>query len=141
MMALPDANPAAREATAAISMVQRPSYGRRNRAGPGGHFHGPAVTVVLHHDAGRVARQTLRRFRGNVRAILGHGLAGGVSIGQHGRIDMNHDLITLARRAGIKGVVQRGLGDERQGIRLLLLERRLSVETSPGFSKVRGVWS
>jgi hypothetical protein len=66
MVAFPDADATAREATAAISMVQRPSDGCRNRAGSGGNFDGPAVAVVWHQHTGRVTREALGRFRGNL---------------------------------------------------------------------------
>ena len=36
---------------------------------------------------------------------------------------MDDDLIALARRAGVHPVVQRGLSDQHQGVRLLLSER------------------
>ena len=90
-------------------MVQRSSYRRRNCARTGRNFHNPAVSVVPHQHAIRVARQALGRFRGNVRAVLEHSLARRVGVGQHGRVDVNHDLIALAWSAGIERVVQRSL--------------------------------
>ena len=45
-----------------------------------------------------------------MRAALEHGLAGRVGIRQHGSIDVDDDLVSLTRRAGIDAVVERGLG-------------------------------
>ena len=53
---------AAREAAAAVAVVERPPQRGRNRPRPGPHFHHPAVFIVSHHDATGVARQAPRRF-------------------------------------------------------------------------------
>jgi hypothetical protein len=37
---------------------------------------------------------------------------------------VNHDLVTLSRGPGVELVVQRGLGQQCQGVGLLLLQRR-----------------
>jgi len=88
-------------------MVQRPSQGRRNRAAPGRYLDDATISAVLHHDPARVTRQAARRFRGNVGAVLEHGLAGRIGVGKHGGIDVDHDLITLARCARIDTVMKR----------------------------------
>jgi hypothetical protein len=44
-------------------------------------------------------------------AVLQHRLARLIGIGQHGRIDVDDDLVPLARGAGVQVVVQGGLGD------------------------------
>jgi len=83
--------------------MERPPERRRNRAGSGRNLHDSTVETVLHHHAARVARQALRRFRGNAHAVLEDGLAG--------RVDVDHDLIALARSAGIDAVMKRELGE------------------------------
>jgi len=88
-----------------------------------------AIGVVAHHHAGGIARQALRRSRGNVRAALEDRLARRIGVRQHRGIDVNHDLIPLTRRTRIDAPVQGRLGDERERVRLLLPERR-SVESS-----------
>jgi hypothetical protein len=95
---------------------------------------------VLHHHAARVAGQAPRRFRGNVRAVLEGGLAGCIRVRQHRSVDMDHDLISLARRAGIDAVVQGRLGEQPQSISLLLRDggrfrgnvRRVRMGCTPG---------
>ena len=109
VMPLADTHSAPREAAAAVAMVQRSPHRRGNRARPRPNVHHPALLVMLHHHAARVARQAARRFRGNVRPILEDGLAGLIRIGQGLRVDVNDHLVALARRAGIEAVVQRRL--------------------------------
>jgi hypothetical protein len=75
---------------------------------------------MSHHHAARVARQAPRRFRGNVRAVLEHRLAGLIGIHERRRIDVDDDLVSLPRGAGIDAVVQRRLREQRQRVRLLL---------------------
>jgi hypothetical protein len=58
-----------------------------------------------HHPAG-VARQALRRSRGNTRAIL-----------EDRGIDVDHRLVALARGAGVEAVVEGRLREQR--LRLL----------------------
>ena len=122
-MALPEADSAARETTAAVSVMQRAPERWRNRAGPGRHLDDSTVDTVLHHHAARVARQALRRFRGNARAVLEEGLTGLIGVGEHGSVDVHHHLIALARRAGIDPVMERGLGEQPERVGLLLLHR------------------
>ena len=76
VVALAEAHAAAREATAAVAVVERAAQGWGNRPTLRGHFNDPAVPGVLHHHAAGVAGQTSGRFRGNVLAALEHGLAG-----------------------------------------------------------------
>jgi hypothetical protein len=108
----------AREAGAPVSMRQRPSQRRRNRPRPSPDLHHLPVLVVPHHHPARVTRQPPRRFRGNVAALLQHGLAGLLGIRQHGRVDVNHHLVPLPRGPGIERVMQRRLRQQRQRVRL-----------------------
>ncbi len=124
VMALPEADPAAREPAAAVSVMERPPERRRDRAGPGTDFHNAAVPAVLHHHPTRVARQALRRFRGNVGAVLEDRLAGLVGIREERGIDMNHHLISLCRGAGLDAVVESCLREQRQRVGLLLRHGR-----------------
>ena len=73
-MTLADPHVAAREAAAPVPMVQRPPQRRRDRPRSGPDFHHPPVRIVPHHHPARVARQPLRRSRGNVRAVFEHRL-------------------------------------------------------------------
>jgi hypothetical protein len=52
----------------------------------------------------------LRRFRGNARAAFEDGLAGLIGIRQHLSVDVDDDLIALARGARVEPVVQCRLG-------------------------------
>jgi hypothetical protein len=47
-------------------------------------LHDIAVPIAAHHNAARVARQALRRFRGNARAPFEDRLARRITVGQHG---------------------------------------------------------
>ncbi len=111
VMALAEANPAAREAAAAVAMVERAPYRRWNRARTRADFDSAAVPAVLHHHQARVARDAPRRFRGNARAVFEEGLAGLIGIGKDRRIDVDDNLVALARGAGIEAVVERRLGE------------------------------
>jgi hypothetical protein len=51
-------------------MMQRAPKRRRNGSRPGTDFEDPAIRIVSHHHAARVTRQTLGRFRGDVRAVV-----------------------------------------------------------------------
>ena len=81
-MPLLDADPAAGETAAPVPMLQRPPQGGGNRPGARPDLHHTPLGVVAHHHPARVARQPLRRFRGNARAILQHGLARLLRVGQ-----------------------------------------------------------
>jgi hypothetical protein len=124
MVALAEAHVAAREAAAAVAMVERSAERWWNGAGAGADFHDAALGIVAHDDPARIARQPLRRSSWNARALLKDGLAGLLGVGQDLGIDVDDDLIALARSTGVEFVVQGGLGDERKGIGLLLLHGR-----------------
>src|SRR5580765_735186 len=65
VVALNKAQSTSREAATMVTMLERPTNGRRNRAGPGPDLHHAAVGVMAHHHPARIARQALGRFRGN----------------------------------------------------------------------------
>ena len=90
-----------------------------------------ALGVVAHDHPRRVARQTPGRFRGNVDAVLNHRLAGGARVCQDGGIDVDDDVIALARSAGIDAAMEGRLGDERQGVGLLLIQRGMVLADDP----------
>ena len=52
------------------------------------------------------------------------GLPGLVGVHQDGGVDVQNDLVPLSRGAGIDALVERGLGEQRQCVGLLLLHRR-----------------
>jgi hypothetical protein len=112
--------PAAREAAAAVPVVQRPPQRRGNRPRAGSDLDDAPVFVVAHHHPARVARQASRRLRGNARPAREDGLPGLIGVGQHRRVDVDHHLVPLARPAGIQTVMQGGLREQRQRVRLLL---------------------
>src|SRR5512144_340400 len=97
VMALAAACLAAREATGPIAVTQSPSERRRDSARPGPDLHGPALRIVPHHHPARIAREAPRRSRGNVAHLLQLGLAGGLRVRQHGGVDVDDHLETLAR--------------------------------------------
>ncbi len=101
-------------------MLQRPPQRRRDRARAGADFHHPPVRVVPHHHPARVARQPLRRSRGNVRAVLQHRLPGLGRVRQDRGVHVDHHLIAFPRGPGIELVMQRGLRQQGQRVRLLL---------------------
>jgi hypothetical protein len=82
------------------------------------------VAVVPHHHPARVARQALRRSRGNARAVLEDGLARLIGVRKDLGIDVDHYLVTLARGTWIDAVVESRLGEHDQCVRLLLDHRR-----------------
>ncbi len=120
MMPLPDAHAAAREATASVSMVQRPP--QRGWSGPGANtdLDQPARRIVTHHHPARVARQPPWRLRGNAAPFLESRLARLFWIRQHGRVHVDHHPVPLRRGAGIEALVQRRLREQSERIRLLL---------------------
>jgi hypothetical protein len=124
VMALSEAAMAPREAAVLVPMVEGTAEGRRNRPGPRPDLDHAAVSVVSHHHAAGVARQALRRFRGNAGAPLEEGLAGLVRICQDLGVDMYHHLVALSRSARIEAVMQGRLGEKGQAIGLLLGDRR-----------------
>jgi hypothetical protein len=94
-----------------VPMLQDPPQSRRNRARPCADLQDLAVTIMAHHHAAGIARQTLRRFRGNAETVLEDGLARLLRIRQHAGVDMDHHLVTLARGAGIELVAEGHLGE------------------------------
>ena len=111
VMTLAEANPAAREATGAVAMVERAPCRGWDRARTRCDLDRVSLAIVSHHHPARVARDALRRFRGNARAIFEEGLAGLIGIGKDRRIDVDDDLVTLARSAGIEAEMERRLGE------------------------------
>jgi hypothetical protein len=105
-------------------MMERAPDRGRNRACPRADLHDLPVRVVPHDHPRRVARQPLAHFRRNAGTAVEHGLACCVGVGQHRGVDVDDDLIALARSTGVELVVQGGLGDERKAIGLLLLHGR-----------------
>ena len=111
VMPLAQRESAAREAATAVPVVQRAPQRRWNGPCPRPDLHDAPVLIVSHHHPTRVACEAPRRFCGNVDPIFQHGLAWLIWVRQHRRVDVNHYLIPLARRAGIDPVVQRRLRD------------------------------
>ena len=93
-------------------MLQRPPQRRRNRPRPGSDLHHPPLRVVPHHHPARVARQPLRRSRGNVAPLFQHGLAGLLRIRQHSSAHVDDHLVPLTRGPGIELLMQRRLGQQ-----------------------------
>jgi hypothetical protein len=116
---------AAREATPVVPVEQRPPESGRDCAGPGAGLRYAPVRVMTHHDARGIAGQALRRSSWNAATVFEHGLAGLGRVGQDWGIDVDHDLVALARGARIDAVMKRGLGQQRERVGLLLLHRRL----------------
>jgi hypothetical protein len=85
---------------------------------------------VRHDDAAGVARDPPGFFRGRIHALLEHGLARVIGIGQHRSVDVDDDLVARARRAGVEVVMEGGFGDDPERVGLLLA--RASVRTLPG---------
>src|SRR5262249_2902067 len=108
-LALTEGNPAPREAAASVTMAKSPSQCRRNGPRAGADLHHATVLVVSHHHSARVARQPSTRFRGNVCAILEDRLAWRVDVRQDRRIDVDDDLISVARTTGPYSAVEGGL--------------------------------
>jgi len=104
VMPLGEAATAARKPAAPVPMVEGAPQGGGNRPGPGTDLQQAPVVVVAHHHPARVARQALDRFLGNARAVLEHGVARLIRIGQHLGVDVDHHLVALTRGAGIEVV-------------------------------------
>src|SRR6266850_163222 len=75
-------------------------------------------------NPGRVAGQPLRRSGRNAHAVFELRLAGLTGVGQDGGVDMDYHLVALPGGARIDAVVERGLGEQREGVGLLLRHRR-----------------
>ena len=113
-------------------MLKRPPQRRRNRTSPGADFDELTAGRLAHHHTGGVAGQTLRRSRGNARAAVEDGLPGRLGVGEHGGVDVDDHLVPFSRRPWIDAAMKGRLGDERERIGLLLLERRGLFERSRG---------
>ena len=111
VMPLAEREAAARKTATSVAVVKRTPQRRGNRPRSRPDLHDAPVLIVLHHHAARVACEAPRRFRGNVDPIFQHGLAGLLRVRQHRRVDVDHHLVPLARRAGIDPVVERRLRD------------------------------
>jgi hypothetical protein len=68
VMPLTERQSAAREAATPVPMMERSPQRGRDRPRPGAHLQQTPGGVPLHHHPPGVARQALRRFRGNARA-------------------------------------------------------------------------
>jgi hypothetical protein len=110
-----------RETAAAVPMEQRSPQRRRDRPRLGADLEDSTLGIMLHDHPARVASKALRRFCRNASAIFDDGLAGLIGIFQDGGVHMHHDLVVLGRRARIDAVVQRGFGQQLQGVGLLLM--------------------
>jgi hypothetical protein len=139
VMTLAEWQSTAREATTAVPMVQRPPQRGRDRPGPGSDFHQAPVMIVAHHDPAGVARQPLRRFRGNAHSVLEDGLARLIGVRQHRSIDVHHDLVALARSAGVEPVMKGCLREQGEGVGLLLGHAR-GFLTAVCCSESRAAW-
>ena len=113
-----------REAAAAVAVVEGAAQSRRDRPRTSANFDNPSVGVVSHDHPARVARQALRRSSWNACAVLEHGLASRLDVFEDFGIDVDDDLVALAWSARIELVTQSRLGEQLQGISLLLLHRR-----------------
>ena len=91
--------PAKARASPPVPVEQGPPQRGGNGAGPAPDVEPVAVGVVPHRHPAGVARQAPGRSRGNVPPVLEHGLAGLVRVRQHRRVDVDHHLVALARRA------------------------------------------
>ena len=67
-----------------------------------------------------ISDRGLPHSRGNVAHLFQLGLAGLSRIRQHGSVDVNHDLIALARCSRVELVMQGGLREQAQRVGLLL---------------------
>ena len=79
---------------------------------------------MSHHHPASVARQALGRSSWNACAVLEDRPAGLIGVGEDLGVHVDHHLVALARGAGIDPVVESGLREQCQRIRLLLDHRR-----------------
>ena len=121
---LTDPYSTARKAAAVIPVLECASQCRQDRPGPGADFDHAPVRIVSHDHPARVARQPLRRSRGNALTVLEDRLSGLVRIREDRGVDVDHDLIAFAGGTRIDPVMERRLRHERQGVCPLLLHRR-----------------
>ena len=87
---LSEAGAAAREATAAIPVVERSTDRRRNRSSAGTHLGQAPVGLVTHDNPGRVAGQPLRRSGRNAHAVFELRLPRLIGVSQDGGVDMDY---------------------------------------------------
>jgi len=73
-----------------------------------------------------------------VFAVVEHGLAGRIGIGQRRGVDVDHHLVTLARRARVDAVMEGRLREQRQRVGLLLLERGRVLDGHFDHTRFRG---
>jgi len=71
-MALAEWPITAGKATTLVAMLKRAPECRRDRPRSGTDLRHPSIRVVPHDHPARIARLTLRRFRGNVGAVFKH---------------------------------------------------------------------
>ena len=120
MVSLAKTSVAAGKAAAAVPMEQRSPQRRRDRAGLGADLENAPIGIVLHDHPARVASKALRRFCRNAPTIFDDGLAGLIGVFQDAGVHVNHHLVVLGRRAWVDAVVECGLGQQLQGVGLLL---------------------
>jgi len=95
---------------------------------------------VAHDDPAGVTGQALRRFRGNADAVVEDRLAWVIGVCQHRGIDVDHHLVARPGGARVEAVMERRLGEQRQGVGLLLLHRGLLLHGNRRFrGNVRGL--
>jgi hypothetical protein len=111
VVTLAEPNAAAWESTAAVAVMERASQRRWNGTRSRADFDRPAFRIVSHDHARRVARQALRRFCRNARAAFEDRLARRIGFCQDRCIDVNDDLVSLARATRIDAVMKRRLGE------------------------------
>src|SRR5215470_6286387 len=135
VMTLAERPATAGETAIFVAMVKPAPQRRWDRSRARAYLGDAALSVMPHHDTAGVAGQPLGRSGGNAGAAFEHRLARSVAIGQYLGLDVNDDLVPLARRAGIDAMMQRRLGHQRQGVGLLLLHgRRLRRAVDDGRS-------
>src|SRR5882672_2426328 len=88
--------------------------------------------VVMAHDypAG-VARQALRRFRGNARAAFEDRLPRLLPIGQHRGVDVDHHLVALPRVPGSRPWCRADSASRASASARCCATVAVSAETSP----------
>jgi hypothetical protein len=121
-MAVAASRGASGKLAAAIASGKGTPDRRWNRAGLAAGIDHCFVWAMLRDHDGGIARDPLRRFRGNVagRAVDFHGgvtdvrTARGLRRVQRRPIDMDHDLVPIARSAPIEIASERDFGQPRR---------------------------